>query len=77
VQSRAPIYTVSETADGEGRPVLYERLLLPLGDDEGRVVRILALLETISSEGKIERWQLMTGGRAAPTVTVRAELRIP
>jgi hypothetical protein len=64
-------------SDGDGRPVLYERLLLPLSGDDGRVVRILALLETISSAGTIERQQLMTTGRPVGSVTIKAELRVP
>jgi hypothetical protein len=77
VQSRKPIYTVSQIADADGRPILYERLLLPLGDAAGRVMRILALLETISTEGRIERRSLMTDPVPDNRYVVRAELHAP
>lgn len=77
VRCGAPVYTVTNTADAEGRPVLYERLLLPLGDNNDRVVRILALLETISTEGTIVRKSLMTSERrAARSFALRAELSV-
>jgi hypothetical protein len=77
VQAHVPVYTVSRMSDGDGRPFLYERLLLPLSGDDGRVVRILALLEAISSEGTIERQELMTAGTPAGSVAIKAELRVP
>ena len=76
VQSKVPIYTVSQMTDAAERPILYERLLLPLGDSEGRVVRVIALLETISTEGTIERRSLMTDPLASNRYLVRAELQV-
>jgi hypothetical protein len=76
-RSRKPVYTVSQVADAGGRPILYERLLLPLGGIEGRVVRILALLETISTEGMIDRQSLLTGPQCGNRYIVRAELHTP
>jgi hypothetical protein len=77
VRSRMPVYTVSRVTDAGERPVLYERLLLPLGDSQGRVVRILALLETISTEGMIDRQSLMTGPQLGNRYVVKAELHTP
>jgi hypothetical protein len=76
VQSKLPIYTVSKMTDSAERPILYERLLLPLGDSEGRVVRVIALLETISTEGTIERRSLMTDPLPSNRYIVRAELQV-
>jgi hypothetical protein len=77
VRSRMPVYTVSRVTDAGELPVLYERLLLPLGDSQGRVVRILALLETISTEGMIDRQGLMTGPQPGNRYVVKAELHTP
>jgi hypothetical protein len=77
VQSRVPVYTVSRMTNGQNQPILYERLLLPLGNDEGRVVRILALLETISTEGMIDRRRLMTDSQPDSHYVLRAELYMP
>lgn len=77
IHARRPVYTTSRLTDAENRPILYERLLLPLLGADGSVVRILALLETISAEGTIERNSLMTGPRSAPSFSLRAELNVP
>ena len=76
VQTGIPVYTVSSLADAAGRPILYERLLLPFGDTGGRVVRIFALLETISTEGMIERKSLLSDPRPVREYLVKAELRL-
>jgi hypothetical protein len=76
VATGVPIYTVSKMIDAEGRPILYERLLLPLGDEHGKVVRILALLETISSEGTIERKSLLSNPQTTQQYQIKAELQV-
>lgn len=76
VLTKMPIYTVSQMTDSAERPILYERLLLPLGDSDGRVVRIMALLETISTEGAIERRNLMTDPELSNGYILRAELQV-
>ena len=52
--SGCAIYTVLRTYDGAGSAIDLERLLLPFGRD-GRVKVIVASLQLISLEGKIER----------------------
>ena len=52
--SGCAIYTVLRTYDGAGSPVDLERLLLPFGT-RGRVRVIVASLQLVSLEGKIER----------------------
>lgn len=76
VRTGLPVYTVSRMIDAAERPVQYERLLLPFGDRDGRVVRILALLETISSEGTIARKSLLSNPQTTQQYTIKAELRV-
>jgi hypothetical protein len=52
--SGCAIYTVLRTYDGAGSPIDLERLLLPFGQD-GRVQVIVASLQLVSLEGKVER----------------------
>jgi hypothetical protein len=52
--SGCAIYTVLRTYDGAGSPLDLERLLLPFGS-RGRVQIIVASLQLVSLEGKIER----------------------
>lgn len=73
---RLPVYTVSRIGDSEGRPVQYERLLLPFGDRDGHVVRIFALLETISTEGTIARKSLLSDPQTTQQYALKAELRV-
>ncbi len=76
VRTALPVYTVSKISDAQARPVQYERLLLPVGDRDGKVVRIFALLETISTEGTIERKSLLTDPQTTRQYVVKAELRV-
>ena len=76
VRTALPVYTVSKISDAQARPVQYERLLLPVGNRDGKVVRIFALLETVSSEGAIERKSLLTDPRTTRQYVVKAELRV-
>jgi hypothetical protein len=57
--SRQPVYTVVDTNDRNGRPVYYERLLLPFGRDNETVDRVLTSLETLSPDGAFENRNLM------------------
>jgi hypothetical protein len=52
--SGCAIYTVLRTCDGAGLPLDLERLLLPFGQG-GRVQVIVASLQLVSLEGKVER----------------------
>ena len=52
--SGCAIYTVLRTYDGKGSAIDLERLLLPFGQN-GRVQVIVASLQLVSLEGKIER----------------------
>jgi hypothetical protein len=52
--SGCAIYSVLRTYDGVGSPIDLERLLLPFGT-RGRVRVIVASLQLVSLEGKVER----------------------
>jgi hypothetical protein len=52
--SGCAIYSVLRTYDGVGSPIDLERLLLPFGT-RGRVQVIVASLQLVSLEGKVER----------------------
>ncbi len=54
VSSGCAIYTVLRTCDGAGSSFDLERLLLPFGK-KGRVQLILASLQLVSLDGKLER----------------------
>jgi hypothetical protein len=75
VRSRLPVYTVSRVRDRENKPVLYERLLLPVSDSGERVFRIIAFLETISIDGAFERRDLMVEPKDSDGYTLKAVLR--
>jgi hypothetical protein len=75
VRAAEPIYTVSRIADAQQRPVLYERLLVPFGDSDARVGRIIAFLETISPAGAFQRQNLMTEPAAGGGFIVKAVVR--
>src|SRR5665213_2101025 len=47
------VYTISDVDDSHGRPVAYERLLLPFAED-GEVTYVVASLKPISEDGGFE-----------------------
>jgi hypothetical protein len=70
--SRAlPTYTVSLIDDVNGRPVAYERLLMPFSDDVA-VSHIVASLKTISEDGGFEIKNLLRGHPSLPAPKVCA-----
>jgi hypothetical protein len=70
--SRAlPTYTVSLIDDVNGRPVAYERLLMPFSDGDA-VNHIVASLKTISEDGAFEIRNLLRGHQSLPTPKIRA-----
>lgn len=73
--TRLPVYTASRVLDALGKPVLYERLLLPFSDCGERVFRIIAFLETISIEGAFQRRDLMTDPQTAGGFILKAVLQ--
>lgn len=70
IDRKMPVFTISRVVDSQGRPVDYERLLLPFSGDIG-VGRILASLKTISEEGSFEIRNLMRTNDALPVYRLR------
>lgn len=66
-----PTYTVTMVDDVNGRPVAYERMLMPFSDGNG-VSHIIASLKTISEDGGFEINNLLRGHKALPLPTIRA-----
>lgn len=71
IRRQRPVYTVSKVKDVHGRPVDYERLLLPFSDGT-RVNRVVASLKAISEDGKFEIANLMRNKDAPPVAVVRS-----
>jgi hypothetical protein len=63
------IYTVLRTYDGAGLPVDLERLLLPFGQS-GRVQVIVASLQLVSLEAKIERRKVVENFQAQTDIVL-------
>ena len=77
VDRMLPIFTISMVQDVHGRPVVYERLLMPfssapVGAGPAVVTDIIASLKTISEEGGFEIKNLMRGNETLPTPQVSA-----
>lgn len=71
IARKLPVFTISHVVDSHGRPVDYERLLLPFSDGAG-VDRIIASLKTISEEGSFEIRNLMRTNDALPVYRLRS-----
>lgn len=65
IRRARPVYTVAEIDDVYGRPVTYERLLLPFSDG-GEVNRIIASVKAISEDGRFEIRNLLHGADRTP-----------
>lgn len=70
VDTGHPVYTIQDVTDRSGRPVQYERLLLPFSNDGQTVSRILTSFEFVCEEGAFARDELM----ATPTSPSRLRL---
>lgn len=69
-----PVYTINEIADRNGRPVHYERLLLPFAHDGRSVDRILASFEFFCPDGACEFDALMSSQALPPTPRIAATI---
>jgi hypothetical protein len=67
--SGCAIYSVLRTYDGAGLPVDLERLLLPFGQG-GRVQVIVASLQLVSLEGKVERRKVVENFEAQTDIVL-------
>lgn len=74
VQLMTPIYTASNATAVDGTSVVYERLLLPFSEFQGKVTHIIGMLEPMSYEGKFDRNNLFAS-EMAEKLSVRASLK--
>ena len=72
-----PVFTAVEMQDHGGRPVIYERLLLPFRLDGSTVERILASLEMVSLDGAFEHRNLMRSADTPSSFAVYATIQTP
>jgi hypothetical protein len=73
-EAQKPVYTICEVPDRDGKPVDFERLLLPFSRDGSTVDRILTMLEWVSVEGGFESRQLLRSQGEAPVYSVCATI---
>lgn len=76
IASKAPFYSAFDTPDRAGRPVHYERLLVPFSYDGNEVDRILASLEMVSLDGAFELRDLMTSSRTPSAFSLSASIAV-
>lgn len=75
VRSGAPAYTIQDLTDPAGRPIQFERLLLPFSRDGETVDRILAAYEFVSVDGAFDPRGLLSGTAVAPTLQLSATIK--
>lgn len=68
IERALPAYTIFMYHDVAGRPVAYERLLLPFATD-GRITDVLASHNNISEDGKFEANNLIRPADPVPAPT--------
>jgi hypothetical protein len=72
VERGAPVYSILETVDRDGRPVHYERLILPFCSAGETADRIVTSVEMLSDDGAFDERKLMVRKPDAPTYLVNA-----
>lgn len=72
VDNGTPVYTIHDITDRNGRPVQYERLLLPFARDGRTVDRILGSFEFICEDGAFDLNGLMVSQPAPPALRLAA-----
>ena len=72
VSERAPVYTVRDCHDRSGRPVVFERLILPLGPDGARPTQLLTCLLAHAYGAYFERHGISRDDDHPPEFLVRA-----
>ena len=72
VARKRPVYTISSVPDRAGRPVTYERLLLPFQNRSEEVEIIVGSIEAISVEGRFEAMKLMLEQSQPPDLLLKA-----
>jgi len=75
LNTRGPVYTVSDMCDHTGRIVHHERLLLPFTQGGAVVDRILASIEAASPEGPFQLRDLMKSPIRPPVIALCATIQ--
>jgi hypothetical protein len=70
-----PIYTVMKLRDEAGRPVSYQRLLLPFAE-ASRVNRIMTSLKLVGEGGGFELGNLLSGVYSTPVVELAGVIQL-
>lgn len=75
IDKGAPVYTIQDATDRNGRLVYYEKLVLPFAQDGNTVDRLLASFEFVSPDGAFDGVGLMTAQRMTMrfAATIEAE----
>ena len=74
VECGCPVYTIHDIFDRNGRPVHFERLLLPFAHDGRSVDRILASFEFFCPDGAFDSEALMQSQRRPPALRLSATI---
>jgi len=74
VETGLPVYLIHDVTDRQGRPVHFERLLLPFSRDGQGVDRILTSFEFVSPDGAFDTRDLMGAQGAPPTLRLSATI---
>jgi hypothetical protein len=74
VHDGAPVYTIHDLTDRNGRLVHFERLLLPFARDGETVDRILASFEFVCLDGAFDGHDLMRTQTAPPALRMAATI---
>jgi hypothetical protein len=76
-RQRRPVYVSSDTQDLQGKPVQFERLLLPFSEDGTTPSCIVADFEMISIEGNFSPADMLTAKNAVPSRRIAAIIGAP
>ncbi len=74
VASGQPVYLIQDVADGRGRLVHYERLLLPFTRDGAKVDRILTSFEFVCPDGAFDTDGMMGESPVPPALKLSATI---
>jgi hypothetical protein len=77
VRHRRPVYVSSDTRDTQGKPVQFERLLMPFSEDGAAAACVVADFEMISVEGHFSPDDMLTAKNSAPSGRVAGFIAPP
>ncbi len=68
----APVYTICDVKDKDGRHILFERLILPFSNGDAGVSRIMSSFEFICEDGSYDAAALVGLQHGSPTLRLCA-----